>query len=325
VSRPQLEELVQLEDADWDAALEASGQPFRFSHRSCAGRAFERAYPSYSYSPFRAAFSDGAVALLPVVHVARRFGSLDMALAMPLDLEGRPIVVEGELGADHLDTLREGMEGAGLLTVSGGAGGSPPYAEHAVHGLTHVLDLAPGFEALWETSFSSKNRNSCRKADKAGVAIAEETTPEAAGEYRRLYELAAAGWGYHEPPYPVELFRALVESRAAQLWLARLEGKAIAGALLLEGSEDVLYWSGAMDREHQGVAPSNAILRTAIEAACRRRLSYFDFGASGELIGVERFKASFGAQPREFHSVTSSSRAYRAARRLLQLRPGRGE
>jgi hypothetical protein len=322
VSRPRLAELVQLDDADWDAALEASGQPYRFSHRACAGRAFERAYTSYSYAPWRASFSDGVVALLPVVRAARRLGSLDMALAMPLDLEGRPIVLDGTLEAAHLDVLRDGMEGVGMLTVSGGAGGSPPSAKGAESGVTHALDLGPGFEALWESSFSSKNRNSCRKADKAGVAVAEESTPAGVGDYRRLYELASAGWGYDEPPYPAELFRALVDSGNAQLWLARLDGTAVAGALLLVGSDDVLYWSGAMDREHQGVAPSNAIIRDAIAAACERGLSYFDFGASGRLTGVERFKTSYGAQPREFHSLTFSSRAYRAANKLLSLRQG---
>jgi GNAT acetyltransferase-like protein len=304
VSRPRLEEIVELDDADWDVALEASGQPYRFSHRACAGRAFERAYPSYSYAPWRATFSDGVVALLPVVRAARKLGSLDMALAMPLDLEGRPIVLAGELEAAHLDVLREGLDGVGMLTVHGGAGGSPPAAEGAESGVTHALDLSPGFEALWETAFSSKNRNSCRKADKAGVAVAEETTPASVDEYRLLYENATAGWGYDEPPYP------------------RLDGTAVAGALLLVGSEDVLYWSGAMDREHQGAAPSNAIIRDAIAAACERGLAYFDFGASGQLTGVERFKASYGAQAREFHSLTFSSRAYRATSKLLSLRQG---
>jgi hypothetical protein len=322
VSRPRIEELVQLEDTDWDAALEASGQPYRFSHRACAGRAFERAYESYSYAPWRVTFSDSVVALLPVVRAARRLGSLDMALAMPLDLEGTPVVLAGRLEAAHLDVLREGFEGVGMLTVHGGAGGSPPMAEFAEGGVTHVLELGPGFETLWETSFSSKNRNSCRKADKAGVVVAEETNPASVDEYRRLYEVASAGWGYDEPPYPAELFRALVDSGAAELWLARLDGAAIAGALLLIGSDDVLYWSGAMDREHQGVAPSNAIIRDAIAAACERGISYFDFGASGQLTGVERFKASYGAQPREFHSLTFSTRAYRAANKLLSLRQG---
>jgi hypothetical protein len=322
VSSPLVEELVQLGDADWDAALEASGQPYRFSHRACAGRAFERAYESYSYAPWRVSFSDGAVALLPVVRAARKRGTPDMALAMPLDLEGRPIVLAGRLEAGHLETVRESLEGVGMLTVHGGAGGSPPASEDAAAAVTHVLDLSPGFDALWETSFSSKNRNSCRKADKAGVAVAEETNAAAVDEYRRLYETAAARWGYDEPPYPAELFRALVDSGAAQLWVARLEGRAIAGALLLVGSEDVLYWSGAMDRDHQGVAPSNAVIRDAIAAACARGLSYFDFGASGELTGVERFKASYGAQPREFHSLTFTSRTYRAANKLLSLRQG---
>jgi CelD/BcsL family acetyltransferase involved in cellulose biosynthesis len=260
------------------------------------------------------------VMLLPVMHVKRRLAVLNMALCMPLSLEGTPLGLAEEPSAGHLHALRSALGDVGALTVHGGAGGSPACDGDCEAGETHTLDLRPGFDALWESSFSSKNRNSCRKAERAGVVVAEETNAEAAQSYRRLYEAATSAWGYDEPPYPPELFGALVDSGAAELWLARLEGRVIAGALLLRGSDDVLYWSGAMDREHQGVAPSNAVIRAAIESSCRRGFSYFDFGASGALTGVERFKTSFGAEARPFRSVTIASRAHRLASRVLALR-----
>ena len=322
MNRPEVDELIRLDDAAWDSAVQQSGEPFRFSHRAAAGRALERAYPAFTYRPCRITFSDGVVMLLPVMHVKRRLAALNLALCMPLGLEGTPLGLAEEPSAGHFEALRSALGGVGALSVHGGAGGSPACDGHCKSAATHTLDLSPGFDALWESSFSSKNRNSCRKAERAGIVVAEETNAEAARSYRRLYEAATTAWGYDEPPYPPDLFGALVDSGATELWLARLEGRVVAGALLLRGSDDVFYWSGAMDREHQGTAPSNAVIRAAIESACERGLSYFDFGASGTLAGVERFKTSFGAEPRQFRSVTIASRAHRAASRVLALRGG---
>jgi CelD/BcsL family acetyltransferase involved in cellulose biosynthesis len=299
-------------DAEWDEALAASGRPYRFSHRAAAGRAFEAAYPSYRFEPRRVSYDDGTVMLLPLVRVRRRVGALGMALCMPLGLEGTPLVLDGEVTPAHVHGLLDALDEIGMLQVHGGAGASPPATGRVTDGLTHTLDLRPGFERLWEEAFSSKNRNVCRKADRAGVEVSEESTADGAAAYYALYATTSKGWGYAEPPYPQRLIGALVGSGTAELWLARLEGQPIAGALLLRGSQDLLYWSGALDRERQAVSPTNAVLRTAIESACARGIAYFDFGASTGLTGVEKFKASFGAQPCEYRSVELRSRAYAA-------------
>jgi hypothetical protein len=307
----QVEHLTRLEDDEWDASISRSGRPFRFSHRAAAGRAFEAADPSYRFEPCRASYRDGTTVLFPLVRVLRRVRSLTIAIGMPLGLEGTPIVLEGAISAEHLHGLFQALDGCGRLDLHGGAGGSPPATGKVTASVTHTLDLRAGFEFLWNESFSAKNRNSCRKADRAGVQVRRDSGPDAADRYYALYELAARSWGYAKPPYPRRLLGALLESGAAELWLAHRDGLPIAGALLLLGSEDVFYWSGAMNREFQGLAPSNAVIRAAIESACKRGFTYFDFGASGRLTGVERFKTSFGAQPREYLSVGLSSRPYR--------------
>lgn len=304
----RLEELVPMDDAEWDAALAATGLPFRFSHRAAAGRALETAIPSYRFTPYRAAYDDGSSILFPLVAVTRQLRSLSMLLGMPFSLEGTPLPLAGTPSAPHVDALFREL---GALALYGGAGGSPPALGQVTHAVTHALDLSEGFDAVWSGSFTAKNRNVCRKAERAGVTVADESATGAA-DYWALYEMTARGWGADQPPYPRELFAALLASGAAELWLARLDGRPVAGALLLRGSHDLLYWSGAMDREHAGVAPSNAVLRVAIESACSRGVGYLDFGASTGLPGVEAFKRSFGATPREFISVALSSRRQRS-------------
>lgn len=318
--------LVELGAADWDVALADSGRPFRFSHRACAGRAFEQTFPSYRYAPVRAEYDDGTSLLFPLVKIRRRLATLSMTLGMPLGLEGGPIVVAGSAEPAHLDSLFGHLDGCGRLEIYGGAGGSPPATGAVTHESTHVLDLTPGYDAIWEHSFPAKTRNMCRKAERSGLTVRRESSGEATDAYRELYRLSALAWGYDEPPYPDQLFGSMLASEHAELWLARSDGQVAAGAVMLRGSDDLLYWSGAMNRDFRQLAPSNAIIRAVIEDASGRGLAYLDFGASTGLSGVEAFKRSFGAEPRQFQSVSLTTRRYRhlerTQRQASRLRAG---
>jgi hypothetical protein len=307
-----VEQLVRLSDKDWDEALDATALPYRFSHRAAAGRAFEAAYREYTFEPYRVEYGDGTRMLVPLVRVGRRARDLTMLLGMPLGLEGTPICTGGAFRAEHVPGLFEALGGRGMLTLHGGASGSPPSNGESVSA-THVLHLKPGFEWLWENAFSSKNRNSCRKADRAGVEVVRSTDADA---YYDLYASASRSWGYPEPPYPRALVGAFLGSGESELWLAHLEGRPIAGALLLRGSDDLFYWSGAVDAEHRTLAPGNAVIKSAIQSASKRGIAYFDFGASTGLPGVSAFKESFGAEEVTYGTVEISSRGYRAAARL---------
>ena len=303
--------LTTLPDPEWDSLVAGAGTPFRFSHRATAGRAFESAFPSYRYTPLRASFADGTELLIGVVRAQRRLRQLSMAMAMPLGLEGTPVVLRGTLTAEHLEQLFAALGDVGQLVVSGGAGGSPPRTATTSPHVTHVVDLRPGYEALWNGAFGAKTRNMCRKADRAGVVVAIETSEEALGAYYGLYCGAAAGWGYDEPPYPRALVEGMIAGGAAELWIARLDGAVIAGAIVLVGSHDLCYWSAALDREHRNAAPSNAIVRAVIESGCERGFEYIDLGGSEGLPRVEAFKRSFGAEPVEYVSVTLTTGAHR--------------
>ena len=308
--------VVQLEAADWDTELEATGSPFRFSHRAAAGEALEAAYPSYRHQPCRVDYDDGGSLLFPLVRIERRLKALTIVAGMPLGLEGTPVVRSGRATAAHLQALFDALGACGRLELHGGTSGSPPEIGMTTAGSTHVLDLTLGFDAIWNNSFSAKTRNMCRKAERGGLSVAMDCSTDAITAYASLYRLSAVGWGYREPPYPDALFEMLLATDHAELWVARVDGEIVAGAVMLLGSEDLMYWSGAMNRDFRHVAPSNAIIRAVVETACARNLSYLDFGASSGLSGVEAFKRSFGAQPREYRSISLSTWRYRHLERL---------
>ncbi len=316
--RIRLDSFEQLGSVEWDAVLHASGKPFRFSHRAAAGQALAAVYPSYEFAPVRVDYDDGTRLLLPLVAIRRRIPALTFAMAMPLDLEGTPIALEGSPSGEHLKALFRRLDGYGGLQIFGGAGGSPPKAGVVSIQATHVLDLTPGYEEIWSRSFPAKTRNMCRKAERAGLTVAPDSSAEAVASYQELYRASALGWGYKEPPYPDRLFASLLSCEHAELWLARKEEAIVAGAVMLRGSDDLLYWSGAINREFRHLAPSNAIIRAVIEDACRRGIGYLDFGASSGLSGVEAFKRSFGAQARGYRTVFLETRRYRHLERALR-------
>jgi hypothetical protein len=308
--------LEPLPDGAWDTAVAGAGTAYRFSHRAVAGRAFETAYDEYAFEPYRVAYADGAVALVPLVRVRRRLAAMTMMMGMPLGLEGTPIAVEGSLEPGHIEGLFDALDACGRLTLHGGAGGSPPANGSAGQRTTSVLDLRAGFEAVWTDAFTSKNRNMVRKAEKRGLRIARETSQERADDYYDIYAAASQRWGYDAPPYPQALFRELVASGHTELWLAYDDDGPVSGALLLDGSDDLLYWSGATVPGKQALAPSNALLSETIRSACERGVAYLDFGASDGLPGVEKFKQSFGAQAREYQVTELRSFGYRILERL---------
>src|SRR3954465_11674587 len=111
-----------LADESWDAGVAATGTSFRFSHRASAGRGLEAAYSEFGFEPYRAEYEDGTTLLVPLVRVTRRVSALTTMLGMPLGLEGRPLVVDGELRAGHLRGLFSALQGCGRLTIHSGAG-----------------------------------------------------------------------------------------------------------------------------------------------------------------------------------------------------------
>jgi hypothetical protein len=309
--------LTELSGAAWDAAVAASGEQFRFSHRADAGAAFQRAFPSYEFRPCRVDYADATSLLWPLVAVRRRLDALSTYLAMPLGLEGRPIVAAGAPRPQHVEALFASLQ-CGRLDVCGGAGGSPPGAGRLASFSTHVLDLTPGYAAVWSDSFPAKTRNMCRKAERGGLTVEQDASPESIAAYAALYRASSKVWGYDTPPYPDVLFEALLASEWAELWLARIDGAIVGGAVMLRGSDDLLYWSGAMNRDYRHLAPSNAIIRAVVEDACERGIAYLDFGASAGLSGVEAFKRSFGAQERDYTVATLSTWGYRQLERVQQ-------
>jgi hypothetical protein len=300
--------------------LEHGVTDYSLSHTYAFGEMLARAFAEYSYEPRILEFDDGVTALLPLVRVRRRPGLLRCYEAMPLSLGGTPVPFGGSLSPVHLLALIQALEPHSLVLHGNSVEAFAVAKDIRLPNLrihersSHVLDLEGGFEKVWSQRFSGKVRNQCRLAVRKGVSVRPALHPEDFETYYGLYAATAARWGHESPPHPLSLYRSLatLSGRGVSLSLAYVDDRPIAGVLLLEGRYFTLYWGAAMLKDCASYCPTNALLRAAIAKACENGKTQFDFGGSGELVSVRKYKESFGARPTSYNSLSYQTRTYRA-------------
>lgn len=199
--------------------------------------------------------------------------------------------------------------------------------------LAHVLDLDGGFDKVWGR-FRSVARTAVRKAERAGLEIECDTTGRLVPSYYRLYELSLERWAQHQhEPRVLSFWRghrrdpqsklaaiARILGEQCQVWLASLDGRPIAGIIVLRGA-NASYTRGAMDISLAGPTRANYLLqKLAIEDACAHGCRRYHMGESGESDRLAQYKTRFGALPvayGEYHverlPLTAADRKLRGA------------
>jgi CelD/BcsL family acetyltransferase involved in cellulose biosynthesis len=173
----------------------------------------------------------------------------------------------------------------------------------------HLLDLAGGFEYVWQTRFSASKRKQIRRAERNGLRVECDTTGRLMPVFYELYERSLVRWAkqQHEPLWlarlrahardPLHKLQAMADylGDSCRVWVAWHENRPAAAIVVLQdhNASPVL---GAMDKELANTTYANNLLdcyaiRDACEAGCR----YYDFGETGFNEGLAHFKSEFGA------------------------------
>ena len=146
----------------------------------------------------------------------------------------------------------------------------------------HTLDLTPGDAKLFKGLRDSTRRN-IKKAEKEGVTVRFETTPEALREFYRLNCLTRREHGL--PPQPWQFFEHLHEEILAKgmgsVALADYKGNTIAANVYLHTNGDAIYKYGASDKAHQNLRANNVIMWEAIKLYAGKGFKSLCFGRSG--------------------------------------------
>jgi peptidoglycan pentaglycine glycine transferase (the first glycine) len=211
------------------------------------------------------------------------------------------------------------LAAAGFLPSGGsGFGGVQPVA-------VMTLDLTLGLDKI-EEGFHKKWRYNIRLAEKKGVGVAEAGPDDLADFYDLLVETArrdrflVRGLDYFRTLHDV-----LAPAGQFKMFLARYEGRVVAGAILLCFGSRATYTYGASSNEHRNVMPNHLMQATMIRWAHEHGYAIYDFrGVSPvrdgkpveeHIAGLNRFKEGFGARYTEYageHDLPLRPLMYRA-------------
>lgn len=174
---------------------------------------------------------------------------------------------------------------------------NPVYVRRTVY-----MDLQQ--QPVWD-GIGSKNRNMIRKAQRNGVEVVEDNSPEAYRQFTELYchtmdRNNAADFYYFPQPYFTAL-AGLLKDRVS-LFLARHEGQTIVGAIIMRGGGMYHYHLAASCAESLKLAPNNLILFEVAQRGQSEGGRYFHLGGGyrGE-DSLFHFKASFSPDTAEFY------------------------
>jgi lipid II:glycine glycyltransferase (peptidoglycan interpeptide bridge formation enzyme) len=291
---------------EWGELKARTGwQPYRFAvaegERLVAGaQVLQRPLPggrSLLYAPRGPLVAEGYLAALSdLITEIRTHARQVGGLALKVD----PAIADGD--AEWSAALaREGFR-LSPASATGFGGVQPRYVMK--------VDLRDTEEELL-ASFHPKWRYNLRLAERKGVTIAADCCREdMALFYEVLQETAARdGFGIRAVSYFYDLWDLLLARGLGRLFLGRLEGEIICGAITLALGPQAWYIYGASSNRHRNVMPNHLLqwemMRWARAQGCR----VYDMRgvareASGEaedaLHGLNRFKRGFGAVYSEY-------------------------
>ena len=248
-------------------------------------------------------FDDGTKVLFPCVYKNHLRSFLKVALSMPASTYGGP-VSEKQLhcGYDeslvaYLDTYRDLVFRENpydpLLKLIDIKGSTVDY--------TQSIDLSGGYDEVINRA-QYTHRKAVRKSLRMGVSVEQTEDTSLWHEYYQIYRDSISRWKqnnlftgveYHEGYF--ESFYSLSPSYR-RLYVARVNGKVIAGVIGFYWNRYAVMWHGAGLSEFFNYRPNNLIYDYAILQACKDGYSWFDCNPGSGLDGVITFKKYLGAE-----------------------------
>jgi peptidoglycan pentaglycine glycine transferase (the first glycine) len=168
---------------------------------------------------------------------------------------------------------------------------------------TVLIDLTPEPEDLL-AAMKSKWRYNIRLAERKGVVIGQGTSQDIATFYRMYAETAVRDHFLIRPEaYYRQVWQQFLEAGRAEMLLASVQGKVVAGLILFIFDRTAWYLYGASTGQHRRLMPNYLLQWAAMGRAKARGCTHYDmwgapdvFDETDGMWGVYRFKRGFGGQ-----------------------------
>ncbi len=212
---------------------------------------------------------------------------------------------EAGLLAAALDTANK--HDASVVELRGDVGidtlGNCGYPQQTTHNKVRMmLDLPGSSDELWN-GFKSKLRSQIRKAEKNGLRF--EIANHKVAEFYSIFSVNMRDLGspVHAKQWVEEVVKQFGDN--ACLGLVYHEDKAIgAGIILRVGNKISIPWASTL-REYNHLSPNMLLYWGFLQYSADHSCDAFDFGRSTPGEGTYRFKAQWGAMPKDlpWHSI----------------------
>jgi CelD/BcsL family acetyltransferase involved in cellulose biosynthesis len=168
-------------------------------------------------------------------------------------------------------------------------------ASESYHG--HFLDLRIGPEALI-SNFSSSVQRAVRKAERSGLTVSIQSSPDALAQFYKLHVRTRRRHGV--PPQPRSFFiniqRHVIRAGFGFIVLVEFQKDPIAAAMFFKLGRHAVYKFGASDERSQELRPNNLAMFEGIKYLAEEGAETLHFGRTDkENEGLRRFKLSWGA------------------------------
>ena len=280
-------------DPDWAAVLDAmpAHSPF---HRPDWVYLLERYLDEFKNCSFL--IEHGAQRwVLPGMLHARRFGA--SYLSLPFGTHGGPVGPDAMPDALVRELAEELPRAASpWITVTPDPRAPMPaptgWRTRTVE--THVLDLSPGYAALFEGTFSKNLRNQVRKAEKMEVRAGRVAERDVLSDFLYLWQQNVRRHRL-DLPFTAAFFGALFSQSWCRLYSARLRESVLAVGVVLVGKKQAHWWQGVVDHSAGELNPNRLLVARMIEDLCDEGIGVLDLGGSEGRAGLSQFKEAFGA------------------------------
>ena len=198
-------------------------------------------------------------------------------------------------------------------------------ASESYHG--HSLDLRIGREALI-SNFASSVQRAVRKAERSGLTVSIQSTPDAMAQFYKLHVRTRRRHG--APPQPQSFFiniqRHLISAGFGFIVLVECQQAPIAAAMFFKLGRHAVYKFGASDERLQELRANNLAMCEGIKYLADGGAETLHFGRTDkENKGLRRFKLSWGATEEtldyaRFDTANASWKPWRDHRSTLHKR-----
>lgn len=247
---------------------------------------------------------DGKEILVPMMNVKRH--GLNSYVSMPMGYGG--VFSESEMSSDIIELIFDDLKQSIGINSLGCSILFNPYFDMKIRtkpgvfsvendlNYTHILPLDDDFENICANKFTKSCRSKIRKAERIGFEVECKLISKSDIEsYYQIY-MDSVRNRWNEKNYnPFRLYESFLKyKRNICVVIVRHHDTIVSVAIrMMYGTNVIGFGLVALD-EYMKYAPNNLSQKSMIEYACENGYKNFDFGRSGELVGVRKFKESFG-------------------------------